>query len=135
VSRRQRRGSIPRPQKLGWTPFALVNERPDGARQYQNGLFSVLLRERPDGWIELGIRARHGGPVRDWTSLQRVKNELVGPEREALELFPRESRLVDLCNESHLWVLPAGEQFQHGFFRRAVRGERLDKREGTRLDA
>jgi len=40
----------------------------------------------------------------EWRDFQRIKNELVGPEHEALQLFPSESRLVDTGNEYHLWV-------------------------------
>jgi hypothetical protein len=42
--------------------------------------------------------------VHDWRDLQRIKNELVGPECEAVELYPAESRLVDTANQYHLWA-------------------------------
>lgn len=43
--------------------------------------------------------------MHDWRDLQAIKNELVGPEHEAIELYPAESRLVDTANQYHLWVL------------------------------
>jgi hypothetical protein len=36
---------------------------------------------------------------------QRIKNEVVGPECEAVELYPAESRLVDTATQFHLWVI------------------------------
>jgi hypothetical protein len=37
--------------------------------------------------------------VHDWRDLQRIKNQLVGPECEAVELYPAESRKVDTANQ------------------------------------
>ncbi len=42
---------------------------------------------------------------RDWRHFQKIKNELLGPEEEAVELYPAESRLVDLSNEYSLWSI------------------------------
>ena len=41
----------------------------------------------------------------DWRDLQRIKNELIHPEAEALELYPSMKRLVDTSNQFHLWVI------------------------------
>lgn len=41
---------------------------------------------------------------RDWRDLQRIKNEILGAEFEAVELFPAESRLVDTADQFHLWA-------------------------------
>jgi hypothetical protein len=46
---------------------------------------------------------RPPGPER-FRDFQRIKNELVGPECEATEVYPAESRLVDTSNQFHLWV-------------------------------
>ena len=54
----------------------------------------------------LMIRPHDGRPVRDWYVFQRIKNELIGAERTAIEVFPPESELVDDANIYHLWVLP-----------------------------
>jgi hypothetical protein len=35
--------------------------------------------------------------------MQRIKNEILGPEEEAMELYPTESRLMDTANQYHLW--------------------------------
>lgn len=61
------------------------------------------------GWgaslIWLSIKRRDKEVIHDWRELQQIKNELVGEENEAVELYPAESRLVDESNQYHLWVL------------------------------
>ena len=43
-------------------------------------------------------------PARDWRHLQQIKDEVCGPEFEAVELFPAKSRVFDMTNTTHLWV-------------------------------
>lgn len=80
---------------------------------WQNRFYLVnktLLEGTEEGAIHLSIRhADRTKSVRDWRHFQRIKNELAGPEREAIEIFPAESDLVDMANQFHLWVLPAGD--------------------------
>lgn len=45
-----------------------------------------------------------------WCEKQRIKNELFGTERVAVEVFPPESQLVDEANMYHLWILLEGAQ-------------------------
>ena len=54
--------------------------------------------------IHLSIKALDKSPVHDWSDLQRIKNEIVGNENEAIEIYPAESRLVNMANQYHLWV-------------------------------
>lgn len=54
--------------------------------------------------IHLSIKRRDKEPIHDWRDLQAIKNMLVAPEAEAVELYPAESRLVDSANQFHLWV-------------------------------
>lgn len=56
-----------------------------------------------EGW-HLSIKRRDREPIFSWRELQDVKNALVDPEREAIELFPAEERLVDQSNQFHIWV-------------------------------
>ena len=66
--------------------------------------------EGRDGFLHVSLRNRANTAwAHDWRDLQRIKNEIAGPEREACELYPAESRLVDEANQFHLWVLPEGE--------------------------
>ncbi|MGG0718703.1 hypothetical protein ABE096_14060 [Robertmurraya massiliosenegalensis] len=41
-----------------------------------------------------------------WAEKQRIKNEIFGEERVAVEVFPKTSELVDHAMMYHLWVLP-----------------------------
>jgi hypothetical protein len=59
--------------------------------------------------LHLNIRRQDGGIDFPWYDLQRIKNEIVGPEYVAIEIFPAESELVDQANARHLFVLPLGE--------------------------
>lgn len=49
-----------------------------------------------------------------WAAKQRVKDELIGPERVAVEVFPARSELVDQADTYHLWVLPEGFKLPFG---------------------
>jgi hypothetical protein len=85
-----------------------------------NDLFQATVERLPNGWIYISLKRHDRAAVRDWRHLQSIKNEVAGPEREAFELFPAESRLVDGANQYHLWVLPADAPAGLGFHRRAV---------------
>ena len=71
--------------------------------------------------IHLSIKRRDREPVADWRVMQAIKNCLVGPECEAVELYPAESRKVDGANQYHLWCLDSSEsRFPFGFTERQV---------------
>lgn len=55
--------------------------------------------------VWLSIRRNDREPCRDWRDFQSIKNQLVGAECEAFELYPAESRVVDTANQFHLFVL------------------------------
>ena len=81
-----------------------------------NDRYVVHVRRHADGWIhELSIRRTDRGPEFPWRDLQRIKNEVAGPEVEAVELFPAESRLMDTANQRWLWCAPPGVLFPFGF--------------------
>lgn len=66
--------------------------------------------------VHLSIKRRDRKPIHDWRHLQHIKNELVGPENEAVELYPKESRLMDTANQYHLYVLTDPEKsFPFGY--------------------
>jgi len=82
---------------------------------YCNDTYQVVV-ERNGSLIHLCIRRHDGQPCTDWSDRQQIKNEIIGPEYEAVELFPAESRLIDTTNEYHLWVNPnPGFRFPFGF--------------------
>lgn len=95
---------------------------------WRNDLYQVEVREmrvmvgdEVHPWVHLNIRRVDGYPGRDWRHFQQIKNELVGPECEAVELYPAESRLVDSSNKYHLWACrQPGFRFPLGFPDRQV---------------
>jgi hypothetical protein len=85
----------------------------DGARglEIDIGDYQVCLRwdwlgaELPSTTCAmLQICRADGGSVVDWRHLQEIKNLVCGPEWEAVELFPAESRLKDPSNARYLWA-------------------------------
>jgi hypothetical protein len=52
--------------------------------------------------------------VAGWDTLQAIKNDVVGTDRYAVEVFPDTSALVNEENMRHLWVFPAGERLPLG---------------------
>lgn len=63
-----------------------------------------------DGPLRIGLHSHDRVTQIPWRHMQRIKNELVGEDRWALEWFPDEDQLVDEANERHLWVLPVGAE-------------------------
>jgi hypothetical protein len=74
-----------------------------------NDLYQVQVRvfecEEWGGALmkHLNIRRRDGAAIFDWRHRQKIKNQLLGPECEAVELYPAESRKQDTSNKYHLW--------------------------------
>jgi hypothetical protein len=75
---------------------------------YQNEHYAVAVYEPKDGITHMSVQRLDGTPARDWRDLQNIKNELVHPERSAIEVYPPESCVVDLSNTTHIYVLPKG---------------------------
>ena len=76
----------------------------------------VLSPAFPAMW-HLSIKRSDKEPIFDWRDIQRIKNELIGPENEGVQLFPAESRKVDGANQFHLFVIKDKTvKFPFGFF-------------------
>ena len=52
-----------------------------------------------------------GSSVMDWRHLQQIKNLVLGPEWEAVEIYPAENRLKDPSNARYLWACSASLPF------------------------
>ena len=90
-----------------------VMSRYEGMAPFQiwrNGCFIVQAYRHPNSWeaIRVMIRWIDARPDHDWALFQRIKNDLFGPERVALEVYPAESDKQDVANMYWLWVLPEG---------------------------
>jgi hypothetical protein len=102
--------------KSGWTDFQEEARRdwwrvaapPDAKRVYRNSRFVVIVYGAvagPNGEYERSmIVPNNKGREVFWRDLQRIKNEVFGPEALGLQYFPRESELVDEANVYWLYV-------------------------------
>ena len=122
-----------------WTPFEngvfnaehtkLLESEPGYIGTFVNSRYQVLMREydSPLGRVTwLAIVNRDRSARHDWRDFQRIKNELLGPEREAMEVYPAESRLVDTNNQFHLFVLPEGHCIPLGYMERDVADQQVE---------
>jgi len=76
----------------------------------KNAVFSVLVRNLPSGVIHMAVSSLSGKRP-TWHEMQRIKNELAGPERTAVEVYPPADEVVDGADMFHIWVLPNGLPF------------------------
>jgi hypothetical protein len=83
---------------------------------WMNALYVVIKTQLKSGFTHLSIRRTDRAACRDWRDFQQIKNELCGKEREGVELYPAESRLVDTANQFHIWVLPEKFVVPIGYF-------------------
>jgi hypothetical protein len=74
-----------------------------GCEVWVNDKYQVFVRRFEGFAVHLSIKTHDRQPARDWREFQQIKNELIGPECEAVELYPAESRRVDTANQYHLW--------------------------------
>ena len=92
-------------------------------RHFQNSYYKVTVRDMPGADVvrHLSVTHRDGGTGRDWRDYQQIKNDLIGKECEAVELYPADSRLVDSADSFHLWgVTDEKFRFPVGFGERLV---------------
>lgn len=115
-----------RAARFGWEDRSTTrwdSRAPAGLRQAFTGKSHsvlVFLHESEEfGTVMRLLFRRHDGGARfGWTQLQKMKNELAGEYRVAIEVFPRECDLVDAANCRHLWVLPEGATLSFGLAKR-----------------
>jgi len=78
---------------------------------YLNGLFVVQVYAHACEWgecLRVMIRWNDARPDHDWAMFQRIKNELFGESRVALEVYPSEEHKQNVANMYWLFVLPEG---------------------------
>ncbi len=99
----------------------------EGKEIWLNDVYQVVVSPAPvitEDWPEmvwLSIKRLDKESIHDWRELQEIKNKLVGPECEGVELYPAESRMVDTANQYHLFVLKDPKvRFPFGFGERSV---------------
>jgi hypothetical protein len=139
MKRKKRAGTRPVHPDKPWTPWVVMeflvdpegNHHPISSdlKVVKNNQYEVHIRivdaPPPFGQVTwLSIKRCDRRTMRDWRDLQRIKNELVSPEAEAVELFPSESRLVDTSNQYHLFVF-LNYRLPFGFNERLVCDETI----------
>jgi hypothetical protein len=82
-------------------------------RVYSNNRYIVMIddhRKTTHGEAICAlIQAVDGLPIKNhWSELQRIKNEIFGPETLAIEYYPAESKLTNDHNIYWLWIFPDG---------------------------
>jgi len=108
-----------------WQPMKYVRTENDCIGNetvdiYANYMYTCIVRSKPKvTW--LSVKRNDIEPIHNWRHLQQIKNDICGEEREAIELYPAMSRIVDAANQYHLWVLPAGHIIDMGFKDRMVK--------------
>lgn len=88
---------------------------PKDMRAFVNDRYQVVARTNEGGMTWLSIKTHDRATTIPWRHKQQIKNEICGPNREAVEIYPTEARLADSANEYHLWVFPEGIVLPFGF--------------------
>ena len=70
---------------------------------WMNDVYQVNIRQPSKELLHLSIKRIDKKPIHDWRDIQQIKNELVGPENEGIELYPAESRRIDTANQFHIF--------------------------------
>lgn len=85
-------------------------------RVFIDGEYCVMIRnvETPWGTVEHACMRNVKETDIPWVEKQRIKNELFGEDRTAVEVFPATEKLVDAANMYHFWVLPKEMELPFG---------------------
>jgi len=118
-----RKSAARRRMKGPWEPIKLLRfeemtaeqrmaQPPWCTRIYANNKVVVQVADEALTDAGLAIRAMvqkwDDTPI-SWATLQRVKNEVFGPNTWAVQYFPAEDQLIDQFNFYWLWVFPGGQ--------------------------
>ncbi len=115
-TRWERWRQLPEPAK----PDPLVDE--PGQVAVVNNVYLVVLAPqtyaKPNGEVgqltHLSIKRHDKKPIHDWRELLRIKNELVGAECWAVEIYPPMAHLMDTSNQFHMYAFPEGAVMPFG---------------------
>ena len=93
--------------------FGEHNPPPPGAPfsdGWCNNRYSVQLHQTT-AWHRVMVRTHDSRRI-EWAELQRIKNELFGEHRIAIQIFPRQTDLVDSANMYWFFLVPENQEFQ-----------------------
>lgn len=72
---------------------------------------AILYKQRANDLVRLTVRKKskkRDGNWEDgitWDELQIIKNECLGEDVECIEVYPKQSDVINVSNMRHLWVL------------------------------
>ena len=92
---------------------------------YHDDPMPMIHHEMWDGTIWLSVRIASKGfygdtHLRDWRDFQMIKQDLCGPNKMAVEVYPKQKYCVDTAHVFHLWVLPEDIDLPIGWKNRDV---------------
>jgi hypothetical protein len=97
-------------------------DKPEIARLlnfYKNKIYSAQVIMSKTGPL-LGIRRHDQSIDVPWVHKQRIKNEIMGEDAQAVEVFPTQDTLVDGANMYWLWIIRG--EFRIFELKEALRG-------------
>lgn len=82
-------------------------------RAYANNRYIVMIMDKSPTDKGFAIRAMvqtvDDKPIENhWREMQRIKNEIFGVDKMAIEYYPPQSDLVDQHNIYWMWIFPEG---------------------------
>lgn len=82
-------------------------------RAYRNNRYTVMVNDFTEttmgNAIRVMVQAHDDRPITNhWSEMQRIKNEIFGPEVMAIEYYPAESQKTDDFNIYWMWIFPDG---------------------------
>jgi len=83
----------------------LQNIKHEAKCAFSSDKYVWYYRTREDGCKHLRIRRRDWLPIDSWNDIQQIKNYTFGKEIVAVEIYPREAKLVNEMNMRHLFIL------------------------------
>lgn len=119
VSKRQKRIAAAKEMAKPVTAFERLDLSkasmvPDGmTRAYRNTRYTVMVYDRSPvstGFaIQVLVQRHDETPIPNhWSEMQKIKNEIFGPEITAVEYYPPQSKLIDKKNIYWMWIFPEG---------------------------
>lgn len=119
ITNRQRRIAAEKELKKEITHFSeidlsTVSFIPKGmTRAYRNTRYTVMVYDNSPttkgGAIRVMVQNHTDTQiVMHWDELQKIKNQIFGPEAVAVEYYPAESQLINDHNIYWLWLFPDG---------------------------
>ena len=85
-----------------------IEQSEERARYWEDDTYMVksFPLAGPHYFCQLLIRRKDMKPIHNYMDMQAIKNQVVSPAWEAVELYPNEDRFIDTSNTYHLWCAP-----------------------------